>query len=80
MGGTKIKLKMAFYVLVVLAVITFCLGFVGLGISIYGARFYIFGAITVFLTMIIVKSMLRIMFAIIDGRDQALRNAGLASK
>lgn len=80
MAGTKIKFKMAFYVVVVLAVITFTLGFIGLGINIYGARFYIFGAISSFLMLVIVHSILRNMFGIIDGRDLALRNEAMADK
>jgi hypothetical protein len=80
MASTKIKFKMAFYVVVVLAVITFTLGFVGLGINIYGARFYIFGAIASFLMLVIVHSILQVMFSIIDGRDLALRNAAQAEQ
>lgn len=80
MAGTKIKFKMAFYVVVVLAVITFTLGFIGLGINIYGARFYIFGAMTSFLMLVIVHSLIRTMFSIIDGRDMALRNETMADE
>jgi hypothetical protein len=80
MAGTKIKLKMAFYVLVVLAVITFTVGFVGLGINIYGARFYIFGAISGFLMLVLVRWILQTMFSIIEGHDQSLRTADVEAK
>lgn len=71
MSQDKIKLKLVMLIVVIMAIIVACAGFIGLGVGIYGARFYVFCCIASFLSFILIKTLLGSMFSAIEDFDKA---------
>lgn len=71
MFKNKIKLKLVFFIAVIMSIIVACAGFIGLGVGIYGARFYVFCCIASFLSFILIKTLLSSMFSAIEDFDRS---------
>lgn len=71
MFKSKIKLKLVFFVAVIMSIVVACAGFIGLGVGIYGARFYVFCCIASFLSFILIRTLLSAMFSAIEDFDKS---------
>jgi uncharacterized membrane protein len=71
MSKDKIKLKLVLLVVLIMAIIVVCAGFIGLGVGIYGARFYVFCCIASFLSFILIRTLLTAMFSAIEEFDRS---------
>lgn len=67
----KIKLKLVLLTALIMAIIVACAGFIGLGVGIYGARFYVFCCIAGCLTFILIRTLLSSMFLAIEEFDKS---------
>lgn len=71
MSKDKIKLKLVLLTALIMAIIVVCAGFIGLGVQIYGARFYVFCCIASFLAFILIRTLLSSMFLAIEEFDKS---------
>lgn len=76
MSKDRIKLKLVLLVVLIMAIVVICAGFITLGVGIYGARFYVFCCISSFLSFILIRTLLISMFSAIEDFDRS-KGAGL---
>lgn len=73
MSIKKVKVKLVLCIAFIMTIIVLSVGFMGIGISIYGARFYVFAAIATFISLILVHTILSSIFAMIEENEKRIK-------